>query len=94
MGTGPRAYALTEKAIRYLDLFGHTYGKVPVVVRRKPRHERPNPAPGVRLPKGLCPVCGNEATVLVDGGMGLHSRGPHDSGWCRGYGREPMRLVS
>lgn len=92
MGTAPRAYALTEKAHRYLDLFGHTYDDV-APVRARPRHERPNPAPGVPLPKGLCPVCGNQATVLMDQAMGLHSRGEHDSGWCRGYGRKPLRII-
>lgn len=93
MPTAPRALALTDKAIRYLDTFGHTYSVSPE--RPKPRHERPNTAPGVPLPKGLCPVCGDSATVLVDGGMGLHSRGNGaDSRWCRGYGRQPMRMVS
>jgi hypothetical protein len=87
----PRAYALTEKAIRYLDTFGHTYD----TSRPSPRarREKPVTAPGRPLPKGLCPVCGNRETVLLDGGMGLHSRGSHDSGWCRGYGRLPMRVV-
>lgn len=48
--------------------------------------------PAAPMAKGLCPVCGNHATVL-DGLMGLHSRSPHDSGWCRGYGCKPMRMV-
>lgn len=92
MGKGrPRAYALTEKAYRYLDLFGA--GEMPPRARVRLRPEVPHTAPGVPLPKGLCPVCGNTATV-VGGRMGLHSRGPHDSGWCRGYGQPPMRMVT
>lgn len=48
--------------------------------------------PARRLPQGLCPVCGNPGTVL-DGLMGLHSRSPHDSGWCRGFGKAPMQMI-
>jgi len=93
MGDRARAYALTDKAIRYLNTFGHTYVVAPMQAAKR-RREKPSTAPGLPMPRGLCPVCGNAATVLLDGGMGLHSRGPADSRWCRGYGREPMKGAS
>lgn len=90
MAGRPRAYALTDKAFRYLDRFGHLSAPEGRRARSRPA---PPQAPVVPLPCGLCPVCGNAATVLVDGRMGLHRRGEHDSWWCRGYGQRPMQMV-
>lgn len=88
MGTSARAYALTDKAFRYLDRFGHLSAPEGGRARSRPA---PPQAPVVALPCGLCPVCGNAATVL-EGRMGLHRRGEH-SWWCRGYGQRPMQMV-
>lgn len=90
MSTTPRGIALTEKAYAWLALYG---GLPDEALPKYSRREKPCTAPGVPLPKGVCPVCESEATVLLDGLLGLHAA-PSGSGWCDGYGQQPKAVPS
>lgn len=52
--------------------------------------DNPRNVPRGPKPRGICPACGQERAVLVDGVMGGH--GAWDE-HCPGVGLRPLRLV-